>query len=90
MKVQRMTKIENLEERIRNNPKGVSFNSLQQLLTYYGFDCKRKRGSHYFFSCGEERLVIVSPHGKNRSSEVATYQVKQAIEAINRIKESMD
>ena len=80
-----MTKLEKLEDKIRDNPKSVAFNDLVRLLESYGFVSKRSKGSHHQYTCGEERLTIVAPHGKKGSMEVATYQVKQALEAIDRI-----
>jgi predicted RNA binding protein YcfA (HicA-like mRNA interferase family) len=44
-----MTKRQKRLERIRQNPKAVSFQDLRQLLEDYGFKMRRISGSHYIF-----------------------------------------
>jgi hypothetical protein len=47
-----MTQCEKLFERIKNNPKNVSFEDLAKLLEYYGFTYRKQTSgtSHYYFS----------------------------------------
>ncbi len=77
-----MTKREKRLAKIRNNPKNVRFNELDQLLRDYGFECRQPRGgsSHYFYICGHRRLTVP----KKRPFIKQTY-VKQALRQIEEI-----
>lgn len=55
-----MTKRQKRLERIRDNPKNVRFEDLDQLLFDYGFARRQPRGgsSHYIYTRGKLRLTI--------------------------------
>lgn len=44
-----MTKRKKLIERLRNNPKNVTFDELKDLLVYLGFEYRKTGSSHYPF-----------------------------------------
>lgn len=57
-----MSKRKKRLERLRQNPKNVSFEDLQLVLEDYGFKLKRSSGSHHSFQLtisGEVRLLVV-------------------------------
>jgi predicted RNA binding protein YcfA (HicA-like mRNA interferase family) len=56
-----MAKRSKLLERIRNNPKQVSFHDLRQLLESFGFELDHATGSHYVFVGLVAGLVPVLP-----------------------------
>jgi predicted RNA binding protein YcfA (HicA-like mRNA interferase family) len=78
-----MSKRQKLLERIRRNPKNVSFRELRTLLDAYGFELKRTRGSHYSFVVwiGGQSILLVIPY---QQSLQAVY-VKKALDLIERI-----
>lgn len=55
-----MTKSRKLLDRIRNNPKAVSFDDLDKALHDCGFTRRQPRGgsSHYFYTYGEQTLSV--------------------------------
>ncbi len=61
-----MSKRKKLLQRIRQNPKNVSFEDLRKLLEGYGFILKRTKGSHNSFvgqvSGKSETLVVPDKH----------------------------
>ncbi len=70
-------------QRLRNNPKNVSFDDLRMVVEDYGFTLERSSGSHYSFKveiAGEFRLLVV-PYSK----PVKPIYVKDAIELIDEI-----
>ena len=73
-----MSKIQKLYHRIRNNPKVVSFQELDRLLVFAGFDVRQPRSgsSHYFYKKNEKCISVpykrpyVREHYVNRVVEL--------------------
>jgi len=67
-------------QKIRQNPKNVSFDDLKQLLQDYGFELRRVTGSHHIFeyTLEGERLKFIVPFGR----PVKPYYIKEAIRII--------
>ncbi len=55
-----MSKKDKLLQKIRNNPTNVKFETLQSLLTYYGFSERVPKGgsSHHTFTYGEYIITV--------------------------------
>ncbi|NLC43356.1 MAG: type II toxin-antitoxin system HicA family toxin [Clostridiales bacterium] len=79
-----MSKFGKLENRIRSLSNDICFEEIKTYLEHYGFQISTTGGSHFVFRNQGERVVI---SGKKR--HVAKYQVKQALEAVNRIAEKL-
>ena len=82
-----MSKKDKLLKDIRNNPKNVRFDALQNLLLGYGFKVSAPRGgsSHYTFSRGIYRITIPKDNPVNK------VYVKKVIQIIDELeKESSD
>lgn len=79
-----MTKSRKLLDRIRNNPKAVSFDDLDKALRDCGFTRRQPRGgsSHYFYTYGE--LTLSVPHKRPYVREIyvkhALALIEQALE----------
>jgi predicted RNA binding protein YcfA (HicA-like mRNA interferase family) len=77
-----MTKREKRLEKIRQNPKHVSKDDLDQLLSGYEFVRREGKGSHTVYQHpDQETPIVVVAHGKH----VPAYIVKQVLDAIDRI-----
>jgi predicted RNA binding protein YcfA (HicA-like mRNA interferase family) len=72
-----MSKRTKLFEKLKNNPKNVTFAQIEKLLVSEGFILDRISGSHHTFKKG--RTIFVLPVHKNR---VKTVYVKRVIEII--------
>ena len=59
-----MTKRDKLLDKVRNNPKAVTFDELVKLLTWYDFSLRRVKGSHHIYVRGACRITVVwrRPH----------------------------
>ena len=44
-----MSKFEKLIDKLINNPKDVSFDDLNKILKYLGYECKNSGGSHFVY-----------------------------------------
>ena len=78
-----MSKSDKLLQRIRNNPKNVSFSELEKLLFYYGFELRRSRGSHHIYAHTERKeLTITIPF---KRPHVGAFYVKEALKQIERL-----
>lgn len=79
-----MSKREKRLQRLRQNPKNVSFDSIHQVLADYGFSLQRIEGSHHIFIFeGEGRTwKIVIPYNK----PVKIAYIKSAIKAIDEVR----
>ena len=55
-----MTKAEKLLQKIRRNPRAVSFHDLDKILLAHGFERRQPRGgsSHYVYSQGQHRITV--------------------------------
>ena len=77
-----MGKAEKLLEKIRNNPKTVSFGDLDKVLRQLGFVCREpgSGSSHHVYTYGSFRLTV--PYKRPHVKEV---YVKQALQYIDEI-----
>jgi len=82
-----MTKKSKREERIRNNPKGVSFDDLRGILENHGFELDHGEGSHNVFIHEKTRKSLTIPKSGN---EVKPVYVKQALAAIDELEDEDD
>jgi predicted RNA binding protein YcfA (HicA-like mRNA interferase family) len=71
-----------LIERLRNNPKGATFDDIRRLLLQEGFDLDRVAGSHHIFK--RLGVTFVIPVHNNR---VKSVYVKRVFELIEEAKE---
>jgi predicted RNA binding protein YcfA (HicA-like mRNA interferase family) len=78
-----MSKREKRLEKIRQNPKDVSFEELRQVLEDHGFTLESVAGSHHNFKrrVKTETFKITIPYHK----PIKSFYVKQAIKAIDAI-----
>ena len=79
-----MTKREKRLQKIRQNPKDVSFEDLRQVLEDYGFEYDRSKGSHFLFLYilgGQTEQFVVPFH----RPVVKQFYVKKALEIIDQI-----
>lgn len=68
--------------KIRQHPKHVSLEDLEQLLTDYGFVPRGGKGSHMVYQHPDEaNPIVVAVHGKH----VPAYIVKQVLDVIDRL-----
>lgn len=79
-----MTKRKKRLERIRQNPKNVSFEELRRVVESFGFTLNRVKGSHYIFDVQLEEQVesLVIPFKK---PHVKPVYVKRCLEIIDLI-----
>ena len=79
-----MTKRAKRLQRIRQNPRHVSVEALDNVLKDYGFIRRSGKGSHRVYQHPDESMpIVVVAHG----AHVPTYIVKQVLVAIDRIRE---
>jgi predicted RNA binding protein YcfA (HicA-like mRNA interferase family) len=78
-----MSKREKRLQRIKQNPKNVSFDDLRALLEDYGFVLERSSGSHHSFKAemGGESVLFVVPYRR----PVKPIYVKEALMLIEEI-----
>ncbi|WP_029067978.1 toxin HicA [Jonesia quinghaiensis] len=75
-----MTSVPRLVEKMRNNPKGVSFLDLVKVCESYFGPARQSGSSHKVYRTpwqGDPRVNIQNDHGKAKP-----YQVKQVLNAI--------
>jgi hypothetical protein len=73
-----MSRLLKFYRRIKNNPKAVSFEDIDKLLRFAGFEVRQPRGgsSHYFYKKGEKYISVpykrpfVREHYVNRVIEL--------------------
>jgi predicted RNA binding protein YcfA (HicA-like mRNA interferase family) len=71
-----------LLQKIRNNPKGVSFDELDSLLQWYGFELNRVRGSHHIYRHRtSERTFTIARHG----AAVHSRAIREILSAIDEL-----
>ena len=83
-----MAKIEKLLAQIRNNPNDVNFTDLVKICNHYFGEPRQEGTSHCVYKtpwAGNPRVNIQEKNGKAKF-----YQVKQVLEAIDKIKEIED
>ena len=78
-----MTKREKRLQRMRQNPRNVSFETLRKVLEDYGFVLQRSSGSHWSFSVqiGVRLRLLVVPYRK----PVKPVYIREAIKLIDEI-----
>lgn len=83
-----MGKREKLIESIKNNPKDVAFEDIDNLLRYYGCSVRQKaRGSsHYKYTHSSVDWILEIPKGK----PIKAIYAKRALEMVDAIKEAFD
>ena len=83
-----MSKKDKLLQRIRQNPKNVSFRDLRTLLESYGFELRRTKGSHNSFVgyVGDKSVLIVIPYNQ----PLQAVYVKKALAFIDQIESEHD
>ncbi|MEK9149965.1 MAG: type II toxin-antitoxin system HicA family toxin [Candidatus Desantisbacteria bacterium] len=78
-----MNKTEKLYRKIKNNPKNVKFEEIEQFLLNMGFEERQSRegSSHYIFYHKrlEGNIVIPKPH---KGKEVKSVYIKKALISI--------
>jgi predicted RNA binding protein YcfA (HicA-like mRNA interferase family) len=81
-----VTKREKRLQKLRQNPKNVSFDELRQILEAEGFELDHVTGSHYIFraNAGDVILTIVIPFAR----PVKPIYVKRAISGIDQRREA--
>ena len=67
-----------LLERLKNNPKGATFNDVRTLLIQHGFQLERVTGSHHIFSRPDATFAI--PVKANRVKSAYVRQVIKLLE----------
>ncbi|MBW4577742.1 MAG: toxin HicA [Aphanothece sp. CMT-3BRIN-NPC111] len=83
-----MAKIEKLLAQIRKNPNDVNFTDLVKICNHYFGEPRQEGTSHCVYKtpwAGNPRVNIQEKNGKAKF-----YQVKQVLEAIDKIKEIED
>lgn len=76
-----MTSYRKLLEKVRNNPKNVTFQELERLMNGAGFSCNPGKGDHYRFTHPKlNHPIIVDSRGKRK--DLAPIYVKRCIEYI--------
>jgi predicted RNA binding protein YcfA (HicA-like mRNA interferase family) len=77
-----MSRRDKLLARIRNNPRGVTFDELTKVLEWHGFELRRSKGSHHVYVRGHYRITVVW-----RRPHVHPDAVKEALGIIGEILE---
>lgn len=80
-----MARIEKLLSAIRENPKNIRFSDLAKICEHYFGEPRQQGTSHKIYKMpweGDPRVNIQ----KGKNGEAKTYQVKQVIAAIEKIK----
>ena len=83
-----MTKRDKRLQRIRRNPKNVSFEALRQVLEDHGFTLERVSGSHHMFRAASLDQVWVL-NVPLRKPHVKLAYVLEALRAIDAIQETI-
>lgn len=81
-----MSHYKKLYEKVKNNPKDVSFNEIDKLLTKIGGFTRRnpsKGSSHYTYSHPDLIDIITIPKNK----PIRTIYIKKALSAFDMVKE---
>lgn len=73
-----MSQRDRLLEKIRNHPKGVSFDDLDSLLRLYGYELKRTSGSHHIYVRQGRPPISVTRHG----AQVHSAAVKEVLRMV--------
>jgi predicted RNA binding protein YcfA (HicA-like mRNA interferase family) len=71
-----------LLQKIRNNPRGVSFDELDKVLQWYGFELRGVRGSHHAYRHRQSRTTLIVVR---RRASVQPDAVRDVLEAIDKL-----
>ena len=84
-----MSKKEKLVQKIRNNPKAVSFEDLVSILTWYGFVKRSSHSgtSHVFYTLGVHKIPV--PYRRPYVKEVYVRQVLEILDQIDEEQEAL-
>ena len=67
--------------KLKNNNKNIKYADFCSILKYFGFVCKRQRGSHRLYSrVGIKELLNI----QNVNGEIEPYQIKQFLNIIKK------
>ena len=67
--------------KLKNNNKNIKYSDFCSILKYFGFVCKRQRGSHRLYSrVGVKELLNI----QNVNGEIKPYQIKQFLNIIKK------
>lgn len=80
-----MSRREKLLEKVRNNPRAVTYEELARVLEWHGFQLRRSRGSHHLFKRGRRQITVVY-----RRPHVHPAAVKEALALIDEIEEGVE
>jgi predicted RNA binding protein YcfA (HicA-like mRNA interferase family) len=67
-----------LLERLKNNPRGATFDDIRRLLSQEGFELDRVTGSHHIFK--RSGVTFVIPVHRNRVKSVYVKRVLELVE----------
>lgn len=76
-----MSRHEKLLEKIRNNPKNISFETIDNILTRVGFIKRGTGGSHFIYTHPKLEQPINIPYNK----PIKAIYIKRAISAIEEL-----
>ncbi len=79
-----MSRREKRDIKIRNNPGDVDFGDIVSWLSDSGFTLDRVEGSHHIFTHRTGKVLNFQP---DRDGKAKAYQVRQAIKAVDELKE---
>jgi len=84
-----MSKKEKLVQKIRNNPKAVSFDDLDSVLVWYGFVKRSSRSgtSHVYYTLGIHQISV--PYRRPYVKEVYVRQVLEILDQIDEEQEAL-
>ena len=78
-----MASVEDILDKMRQNPKGIRFNDLCKVCDLYFGEARQSGSSHRIYKTpwqGDPRVNIQNQKGKAKA-----YQVKQVLKAVDRI-----
>lgn len=79
-----MGRKDKLTERLKSNPKDFTFDEMQNLLEFFGFEMSNKAktsGSRVKFFKDNIVIILHKPHPRK---ELLHYQIKQVVEILER------
>jgi len=76
-----MVKKDKLYQRIGNNQKNVRFGDFCNLMTYFGFELVRIRGSHHLYQHPEIKEIMNAQPKKDGLAK--SYQVRQFLKLVD-------
>lgn len=83
-----MSQKRKLAEKIRENPKGVSFEDACAMASYLGFPLRRISGSHHIFARRGQRRNL--NFQKKKDGKIPAYQARQLIEMIDEYESELE